>query len=238
MPADLEPGAPLFDQPFYRAITEARLAHLASLDLPVEGRSVVDVGCGIGSLSGFFVERGCNVLCMDGRPGNIEELRRRYPDRRAEVVDVEGDELLAHGEFDVVFSYGLLYHLADPFGFLLRAGRICRELLILETCITDAEEPLVFLVSDPDDPTMALRSLASRPSPAYVAAALRAAGFDHLYSPVSLPDHPDFRYRRLGDLAYFRDGRALRDVFVASRSPLELPRLRPLEAPKPPPESA
>ena len=228
---------PLFDQPFYTAITDARLAHLATLELPLEGRSVIDVGCGIGRLSEFFVERGCDVLCVDGREENISRLRRNYPDRRAAVVDVEGDELLAHGEFDVFFCYGLLYHLAEPFGFLRRAAQVCRELMVIETCICDAEEHVSFLVRDPPDPTMALEEIGSRPSPSYIAAALRAGGFEHVYSPRESPDHPDFRYRRLNDLSYFRDGHALRDIFVAARQPLDSPALMALPPSPPPPES-
>jgi SAM-dependent methyltransferase len=227
---DAADEAPLFDQPFYTAITEARLAHLASLELPVDGRSVLDVGCGVGRLSTFFEERGCDVTCIDGRQENIELLRRNYPTRRAVVVDVEGDELLEYGPCDVVFCYGLLYHLADPFAFVLRAAQICRELMIIETCTTDAEDPVVFLLRDVDDPTMSIRAVASRPSPAYVVTALRTAGFDHVYSPTTLPDHEDFRYQRLNDLAYERDGHNLRDVFVAARAPLDNPQLRPREA--------
>ncbi len=155
---------PLFDQPFYREITDARLEHLATLGLPVEGRSVIDVGSGIGRLSEFFAARGCDVLCVDGREDNIAQLRAHYPERRAAVVDVETDELVAHGSFDVVFCYGLLYHLSDPLAFLGRAARICRELMVVETCITDSEERVLFLVDDPDDPTMSLSRVASRPA--------------------------------------------------------------------------
>jgi len=206
---------PLFDQPFYVDITEARLRHLASLGLPVEGRSVIDVGAGIGRLSEFFDERGCEVLCVDGRPENVALLRQNYPDRRAAVGDVETGALLEHGRFDVVFCYGLLYHLADPMAFLLRAASICDELMIVETLITDADDPLVFLVADPDDPTMALRQI--------------AAGFAHLYRPVTLPDHRDFRYEARADATHMRDGNPMRGIFVASRAPLDNGALRPFE---------
>lgn len=219
---------PLFDQGFYRDITAARLEHLAELDLPLAGRSVIDVGCGIGRLSEFFVERGCDVLCVDGRPENIEQLRALYPERRAAVVDVTTDQLLEHGSFDVVFCYGLLYHLTDPLAFLGSAASICRELMIVETCITDSDQRVAFLVDDPDDPTMALNRVASRPSPAYVATGLRLAGFEHVYSPGSLPRHRDFDYERRNDLAHLRDGNVMRDIFVASRRELRLAALRPV----------
>ncbi len=226
--ADRARDVPLFDQPFYREITDARLEHLATLGLPVEGRSVIDVGSGIGRLSEFFAARGCDVLCVDGREDNITQLRAHYPERRAAVVDVETDELVAHGSFDVVFCYGLLYHLSDPLAFLGRAATICRELMIVETCITDSEERVLFLVDDPDDPTMSLSRVASRPSPPYVVASLRLSGFEHVYSPVRLPRHKDFEYERRNDMSHLRDGNAMRDVFVASRTALELPELRPV----------
>jgi SAM-dependent methyltransferase len=233
------PGeAPLFDQPFYEAITRARLDHLEKLGLPVDGKSVIDVGCGTGRLSEHFAQRGCEVTCVDGRAENIEQLRASYPGRTAAVVDVESDALLEQGSFQVVFCYGLLYHLAEPWGFLQRAGKLAGELLLLETCVADAEEPMLSLVRDPDDPTMALRAVGSRPSAAYIAAALASAGFPCIYHPRSEPDHPDFRWERRGDRAVFRDGHALRQVFVASREPLDLPGLEPLTVAEPPLESA
>jgi hypothetical protein len=173
------------------------------------------------------VKRGCDVLCVDGRLENIRRLRELYPDRRAQVVDVQTEQLSEHGQWDIVFCYGLLYHLADPLAFLRRAGGICRELILVETCITDSEDRLVFLVDDPDDETMALDAVASRPSPPYVITALRLAGFEHVYSPVQLPRHRDFDYERRNDRTHLRDGDVMRDIFIGSRRQLRLPTLRP-----------
>ncbi len=57
-------------------------------------------------------------------------------------------------------------------------------------------------------------------------ASLRLSGFEHVYSPVRLPRHKDFEYERRNDMSHLRDGNAMRDVFIASRTALELPELR------------
>ena len=40
-------------------------------------------------------------------------LQRRYPETKSVAADVE-DSLAALGRFEIVFCYGLLYHLESP----------------------------------------------------------------------------------------------------------------------------
>src|SRR3989338_7266173 len=160
---EIFPAVSVFDQPFYAEFTKAELVHLESLNLPVRGKTVVDIGCGIGRLSDFFVKQDCDVLCMDGRPENIQKLRTYYPSRKAVVVDVETPQILEYGKFDVVFCYGLLYHLMDSFGFIKNAYKMCKEMIILETCITDAHETMVRLVQEgAKDVSQSIYALGSR----------------------------------------------------------------------------
>src|SRR5580693_7462919 len=86
-------GAGVFDSPDALAINTARMEHLDSLGMTIAGRTVLDVGCGVGRLAQFFVERGCKVVCVDGRAENITDLRSRYPGLEAHVADVEADPL-------------------------------------------------------------------------------------------------------------------------------------------------
>jgi SAM-dependent methyltransferase len=223
MPTALPPGGGVenFDTPEARALNEARLRHLASLGLPLERRRVLDVGCGVGHLARFFVERGCDVLCVDGRSQNVERLRELYPHLKARVLDIESDPVAELGRFDVVLAYGVLYHLENPFRALRTFASLTEDLLLIETMVADHHLPLVRLAEETSTYSQALRNVGSRPTPSFVVMVLRQAGFGHVYAPRTPPDHPDFRFEWRGDLADNRGGHLLRCVFIASRRPLE-----------------
>lgn len=216
----------VFDQDFYRAITAARLDHFKSLGLRLSGKSVIDIGSGVGHLSEVLEGLGANVTCVDGRAENIARIHELYPHRKAFVADVETDNLLELGKFDVVFCYGLLYHLADPLGFIRRAAAMCRDWLILETCIMDSESAIVQLVpEDHANNSQALHAMGCRPSSAYVIFGLKTAGMEHVYVTKSLPHHPQFQYRLQNDFSHRKNGNLMRNVFVGSRSPMDSPML-------------
>lgn len=218
---------PIFDQPYYSDITEARIQHLKSLGLPLAGKSVIDVGCGIGRLSVFFTELGCKVFCVDGRLENIQKLRKLYPSCKSAVVDLETHQILEYGDFDIVFCYGLLYHLSDPFGFLKNAYKICNEMMIIETCITDVDIPVLCLVEEnQNNATQALRPIGCRPSPSYVTTCLKLCGFKYVYTPIKLPEHIQFQYKRINDFSYQKNGNLIRDIFIASNKEIENSKLR------------
>src|SRR2546422_192654 len=107
-------GVECFDTPAALALNRARPEHLAALGLSPDCRSGLDVGCGVGHLARFFLARGCRVVCVDGREENIRSLQGRYPGLEAHVGDIQSFPLGSLGRFDVILSYGLLYHLEDP----------------------------------------------------------------------------------------------------------------------------
>lgn len=218
-------GIEVFDSPDALAINEARMAHLESLGLPLAGKRVLDVGAGIGHLAARLRKMGGSVVCVEGRQTNVDEMRRRYPDIEGYVADVEKEPLTRFGRFDVVFSYGLLYHLENPLQSLRNMASVCDELLLLETIICDHELPIVRIEDESKDSNQALTGLACRPSPHYVALALSRAGFDHVSAPVTPPEHEDFRFEWKNNLDSSRDGHNLRCIFVASRSGLNNPML-------------
>ena len=210
------------------AINRARIEHLESLRLPLAGKRVLDVGCGVGHLAQFFVSQGCDVTSVDARAENIAALCARYPTLKAKVVDIESERLAGLGTFDIVFCYGLFYHLENPIAALRNIASVCRELLLLETIVTDHRRPLVVMDEESADSNQALRGLGCRPTPSFVILVLSRIGFSYIYAPRERPDHRDFRFQWKNDLKFWREGRPLRCVFVASKTPLDNVDLLPL----------
>lgn len=218
-------GLEVFDTPEALAINEARISHLEWLGLALAGKRVLDAGCGVGHLAARLERMGCKVVCVDGREVNISSLRNRYPALEAHVANVESEPLESFGRFDVVFFYGLLYHLENPLQALRNLESVCNELMLLETIICDHELPLLRVEDEGLEMNQALGGLGCRPTPHYVVLALNRIGFQHVYAPLSPPQHQDFQFEWHNNLDSSREGHPLRCVFVASRTKLKNGRL-------------
>lgn len=75
------------------------------------GRRVLDVGCGVGFFTDYYLERGAEVTGLDIAPTSIERLRQRHPGSRFVLADVS--ESPVEGRFDVVNAFDVLYHVTD-----------------------------------------------------------------------------------------------------------------------------
>ncbi|MFS0837124.1 class I SAM-dependent methyltransferase [Paenibacillus sp. 1P03SA] len=74
---------------------------------PVEGESVLDLGCGTGSLAGQMALLGAEVTGVDFSETMIEEARQKYPELRFEVGDAR--TYRSGRTFDAVFSNAALH---------------------------------------------------------------------------------------------------------------------------------
>jgi FkbM family methyltransferase len=211
----------VFQEPEALRINRARQEHLASLGIELHGKSVLEVGAGIGLHTAFFEERGCDVLSTDGNPINVAEMLRIYPHRRIGVLDLDrATSLVDLGTFDIVYCYGTLYHLHDPDGALARLARVCTGQILVETLVVPGSYPELHRVVEPLSANQGIRGIGTRPTRAWVMSALRRH-FGHAYATFDQPDFSDF----VTDWEVIDQNGNLRAVFVGSKYPLRLPAL-------------
>jgi hypothetical protein len=206
----------------YLRHNQRRQEHLATLGLDLAGTSVLEVGAGIGDHTTFFLDRGCSVVTTEGRAENVEILRKRHPGVESRQLDLNCPNLIFPEPFEVVYCYGLLYHLREPAIAIAHMARWCRRVLLVETCVTFGNDLSINPVTEQQGiPSQALSGVGCRPTRRWVFEELRKH-FPFVYLPVTQPWHSEFPI----DWTASPPGGLTRAIFVASRRALENPLLR------------
>lgn len=225
-------SAELFDQPYYLEINEARWrAAEAILDCLGNQRlrTCIDAGAGPGWFAARLTARGLAVLGLEGREELVAIARQRVPEAQFRQIDVERpDEMAAIESADLVFCFGLLYHLENPFSVIRSMRRLTGKVLLLETQLIPSDAPIAQVIEEGQNATQGLTHCSLIPSRAALIKMLDRAGFAHLFEWQRPVEHVDFietpeRHRRRG-------------IFVAADEPFEIDGLEPLRpgpAPKP-----
>jgi SAM-dependent methyltransferase len=222
-----------FRNPHYQRHNARRQEHLATLGLDLARHTVLEVGAGVGDHTTFFLDRDCKVVSVEPRPENCElfaatmvKHRRMGYDKAADCTlieaDVESVGDKVSGTFDIVYCYGLLYHVEDPGAVLAALAQRCGDLLLLETRVSSGgSEAIHPVLEDKALPSNTVHGKGCQPTRPWILHCLKGL-FPHVYVPRTQPAHEEFPLDWAVD---FPASRIARAVFIASRRPLDNPKL-------------
>jgi hypothetical protein len=221
-----------FHSDHYLRHNQRRQEHLATLGLDIAGKNLLEVGAGIGDHTSFFLDRGCRVVTSDARPANFERLRERFnTQKNVSLRQIDLDQHLLSGlgdeeMFDIVYCYGILYHLGRPAEALRYLAAHCSGILLLELCVSFGDGEAVNIVHEPQaDPSQAWSGLGCRPTRAWVFARL-SDNFEFAYVTRTQPWHEEFPLDwSPAAAASWPTNQLTRAVFVGSRTPIAAPSL-------------
>lgn len=77
----------------------------------LNGKSVLDVGCGAGQLTDYFCRQGLNAKGIDFSTTLVKIAKQRYPQADficSDIIDYESNDL-----YDGIFTKDMLFHLSD-----------------------------------------------------------------------------------------------------------------------------
>jgi hypothetical protein len=159
------------------------------------------------------------------REEHLTCLRQRYPGQTVLALDLERPAAIAGSPFDIVHCYGVLYHVSDPAAALEYAARSCREMLLLETCVSFGDDHSIHAVAEPAALPIASNSgRGCRPTRPWLFDSLRRL-FKHVYVPRTQPAHPEFPLDWSAPEKHSTPNK--RAVFIASHTPIDNPSLSP-----------
>jgi SAM-dependent methyltransferase len=189
-------AAPVFDQPHYDSLNQARgdvvRTVLASVASRRPMRTAIDVGCGFGYFSGLLSSLGFAVTAVDGREENVREAQRRFPVISSHVFNAEDSALRSLGQFDLVFCFGLLYHLENPFSAIRHLRAISSDLLLVESVIYQGSETIMGLVDEYPQDDQGLNHVAFYPTENCLIKMFYKAGFPFVYRVTWKPRHSEY----------------------------------------------
>jgi len=195
---------------------------------PLAGRRILDVGCGSGYHCWRMAAAGASaVVGIDPTILFLVQylaVRRFAPELPVWFLPLRMEELPAEGgQFDTVFSMGVLYHRRSPLDHLLELkGALCAGgELVLETLVVEGDERTVLM---PADRYAVMRNVFFLPSVAMLTRWLERCGFvdvrcvDESNTTVQEQRSTDWmRFQSLPDFLDPDDHRLTREGYPAPR---------------------
>jgi SAM-dependent methyltransferase len=196
--------------------------------LALEGKRVIDVGCGDGSLARLMARFGAKVLGVECSPRQLAKARAADPEAGAEIVEGVGQALPADDESaDSVVFFNSLHHIPIAFQAkaMAEAARVLKpggEVYVSEPlpwgAFFEAVRPI-------DDETWVRGAALASVKGAWVHGLEEESEFTYLH-PMVMRDYESFRERIVSanaerEASFAEMDAEMRERFAALASPAE-----------------
>ena len=176
----------------------------------LKGKRVLDIGCNAGFWSLQAIEADCEyILGVDGRQMHVDQANLVFETKGIESQRydfVQGDifeyDFAQHGDFDIVFYFGLMYHINKPVVLMEKIAAVNTDVVIIDTDLSTLKGPFLEIHHEPlDDPRNAVfNTMVLWPTKQAVAAIARQSGYNVMMLEPKFTDYT-------GSDAFKSDGR-------------------------------
>lgn len=197
-------------------INKARIQHLDSLNLHFTNKTVLETGCGgRGDFTRYLLSKNAIVTLNDYRQENITSLLRSLNKNLDSNTWDLNKALPSDKKFDIIVSYGTLYHLNKPEDAIINLSKSCNEFLVLSTCTNGKNDESINVTKEHIGMNnQAGDGYGCRPGRLFLFNTLKR-NFKHVYLIKTQPKHEDFPFKFPSNNPFARN------VFIGSHIKLE-----------------
>jgi SAM-dependent methyltransferase len=116
-----------FNRWVYRVRTELLDELFEQNGWPLEGRAILDVGCGTGYFIDHWLRRKARpIVGIDVTEVSVQTLAQRFPEARFQLADLGEPNLAVDGQYEYISVFDVLYHIVDDRRFEQAVANLSR----------------------------------------------------------------------------------------------------------------
>jgi SAM-dependent methyltransferase len=115
----------MYNEIMYQVAAENLSMALTKAQITVAGKSILDIGPGLGHFVRRYLEWGAaRVTGVDITQVSVDELRRKYPDQHFICADISAPALVVGDVYDLVCAINVVFHILEDHLFQRAIGNM------------------------------------------------------------------------------------------------------------------